>query len=154
MGDLIVRTKGVVSTHYMVYLGFIGNIEMVAENQVGCGVRIVSLMDALANNSIKRIERFTGNHAQRSQVLSKVKQYIGKAYDLIMFNCEHFARMISNGKIESKQVQNSAVASGIVGVGLMAFARSKELKFAGFILLLLALLVGASQNSSRKIATA
>jgi hypothetical protein len=153
-GDLIVRTKGLVSTHYMVYLGYVGNIEMVAENQVGCGVRIVSLLEALANNRIKRIESFIGTPDQRKHVFAKVKQYVGKAYDLIHFNCEHFARMISNGKIESKQVQNSAVATGMVGIGWMAFTKSKELKLAGIILLLLAFIVGLSQNYLRKTATA
>jgi predicted cobalt transporter CbtA len=51
-------------------------------------------------------------------------------------------------------VQNSAVATGMVGIGWMAFTKSKELKLAGIILLLLAFIVGLSQNYLRKTATA
>ena len=154
IGDLIVYTKGVFSTHFMVCVGFIGNVEMVAENQPGCGVRILPLKEALGNNKILRTEPFKGTEIQRASVFAHAQQLVGTAYDLIKFNCEHFARMISNGNIESMQVKNAAAVMGLVGVGFLAFAKNKKLKLAGVILLLLAFIISATQSSSVKAATA
>lgn len=114
IGDLIVRQKGPFSTHFLVYVGIHGGVHMVAENQIGFGVRFASLEKALAANSIKRFEKFGGTEAQRHLVIPKIKSLLGKGYDLVVFNCEHFARWIATGKIESEQVK---IASNIAIVG-------------------------------------
>jgi hypothetical protein len=104
-GDLIVRQKGPFSTHFLVYIGWYDGTELVAENQVGAGVRYTSLTEALAGNYVKRLEQFGGTEQQRNLVIPKINSLIGKGYDLVAFNCEHFARWIANGKPESKQVK-------------------------------------------------
>src|SRR5688572_609041 len=93
-GDLIVRQKGPFSTHFLVYIGIQNGVHVVAENQTGVGVRFTTLKEALAGNVIKRFEPFGGTETQRKLVVIKVNEILGKAYDLIVFNCEHFARWI------------------------------------------------------------
>jgi hypothetical protein len=128
VGDMIVRSKGVFSTHYMVYLGVQNGEHMVAENQLGFGVRIISLSEATKNNTINRIEPFKGAEHERGFVWQRVNQLLGQAYDLIAFNCEHFARLVAEGKVESKQVKNASNIALASGLGLLTVAASKNNK--------------------------
>ncbi len=122
-GDLIVRQKGPFSTHYVVYIGLHNGAKMVAENQSGHGVRYTKLDDALDGNPIKRFERFGGQESERALVVPRINKLLGTDYNLIAFNCEHFARWIANGKPESKQVK---VASNIAIVGGTTMLASKN----------------------------
>lgn len=128
IGDLIVRAKGIVTTHYLVYLGKRLGVHMVAENQRGHGVRIVTLDEALNGNSIIRFEPFGGQEHERNMVHERVNSLLGKAYDLIAFNCEHFARLIAEGKLESKQVKKASDVAITGGLGLLALGASKKNK--------------------------
>jgi hypothetical protein len=125
-GDLIVREKGPLSTHYMVWIGWHNGAYRVAENQVGHGVRFTTFTQAMDGNSIIRFEKFGGTEAQRQQVVPRIQQFLGRGYDLVVFNCEHFARWISTGKMSSSQVtaaSNILIASG----ALMAASKNKTL---------------------------
>jgi hypothetical protein len=127
IGDLIVRQKGPFSTHFMVYVGIQNGIPMVAENQNDVGVRFNSLKNALAGNVIKRFEKFGGTEAQRRLVIPRIKNLLGKSYDLIIFNCEHFARYIASGNAESKQVDN--IAKIAIGSGSLILIGSSNNAF-------------------------
>jgi hypothetical protein len=120
IGDLIVRQKGPFSTHYMVYIGWQNGHQIVAENQSGKGVRYISLHEALAGNPILRFEPFGGTEIQRLSVVSRINNLLGKQYDLVVFNCEHFARWISTGKVESKQVKTASTFAITAGVTMLA----------------------------------
>lgn len=135
IGDLIIRQKGPASAHYMVYVGWHNGIELVAENQTGHGVRFVSLQTALDGNPIKRLEPFGGKEHERELVIPKIRSLLGTNYNLINFNCEHFARLISNGTAESKQVK---VASNIAIGGGLAMLTSKNKTVQGLGMLSLA----------------
>lgn len=139
VGDMIVRSKGVFSTHYMVYLGVQSGEHMVAENQLGFGVRIISLSEATKNNTINRIEPFKGSEYERGFVWQRVNQLLGQAYDLIAFNCEHFARFVAEGKVESKQVEtasNIALAGGFSLLTIGAAKNNKDLLWLGGLMAL------------------
>lgn len=118
-GDLIVRAKGIFSTHYMVFIENRGGNIIVAENQLGYGVRYVNLTEALKGNKIIRFEKFGGNEFDRMNVISRINNVLGKSYNLIAFNCEHFARMISQGKTKSKQVSTTTNIAILSGLGMM-----------------------------------
>jgi hypothetical protein len=135
-GDLIVRQKGPFSTHYIVWIGWQNGVQVVAENHNGDGVRYTSLEEALAGKPIMRFEKFGGTESQRSLVISEINKMVGRSYDLVVFNCEHFARWISTGKIESKQVK---IASNIflVAGGLMLASKNSNLRLLGSVLLLI-----------------
>jgi hypothetical protein len=145
IGDLIVRQKGPFSTHFIVYVGIHNGIQMVAENQNGIGVRFISLTDALAGNVIKRFENFGGTEEQRALVIPRIKELLGTSYNLVVFNCEHFARWISNGKIESKQVK---IASNIAlaGGAAMLTSNNNGVKVLGALSILAGLFGHASQR--------
>jgi hypothetical protein len=122
-GDLIVRQKGPFSTHYIVWIGWKNGVQVVAENHNGEGVRYTSLEEALAGKPIKRLENFGGTESQRSLVISEINKMLGRSYDLVVFNCEHFARWISTGRTESKQVE---ITSNIAVFGGAALLTSKN----------------------------
>jgi hypothetical protein len=132
IGDLIVRQKGLFSTHFMVYVGIHNGVRMVAENQSGIGVRFTSLANALAGNVIKRFEKFGGTDSQRNLVIPKIKNLLGTSYDLVVFNCEHFARWISTGKIESKQVKLASNIAIVSGATMLA-SNNKAVKTLGVV---------------------
>src|SRR5687767_12608219 len=114
-GDLIVREKRPFSMHYIVRIGWSNGVELVAENHNCDGVRYKSLENALAGKPIKRFEKFGGTEAQRQLVISQINKLRGRSYDLIVFNCEHFARWISSGKFESNQVRAASSLAVISG---------------------------------------
>lgn len=145
IGDLIVRQKGPFSTHFIVYVGIHGGQHTVAENQNGVGVRYTTLRRALSGNSIKRFERFGGTEAQRSMVIPRINQMVGKPYDLVLFNCEHFARWIASGRIESKQVRKASTAA-MIGGGLMLLSKSPAMKAFGVFGIALGIIGHLSQK--------
>lgn len=119
-GDLIVRQKGPFSTHYIVWIGYENGVAIVADNQVGHGVRFTTLEKALNGKPILRVEKFGGKETQRYQVVPLINKMAGKKYNLAVFNCEHFARLISTGKAESKQVQVVSWLMIIAGTYLLS----------------------------------
>ncbi len=148
IGDLIVRQKGPFSTHFMVYVGIQNGIPMVAENQNDVGVRFNSLKNALAGNVIKRFEKFGGTEAQRRLVIPRIKNLLGKSYDLIIFNCEHFARYIASGNAESKQVDNIAKIAIGSGSLLLIGSRNNAFKTIGAFLLVIGLINNKKHQSA------
>ena len=138
-GDLIVRAKGIFSTHYMVYIENQGGTIIVAENQNGFGVRYVTLAEALKGNAVVRFEKFGGADYERNTVVSKINTILGKSYDLVAFNCEHFARMISQGKPKSKQVETTSHVAMITGLGMMS-SKNETVQTLGFASLILGII--------------
>lgn len=145
IGDLIVRKKGIFSTHFMVYIGMQKGVHMVAENQTGVGVRYTSLEQALAGNAIERFEKFGGTEAQRNMVIPRIESLLGKTYDLVVFNCEHFARWIANNKVESKQVKLASTAA-IIGGAAMLGHNNNNMKAFGVLTIITGIIAHASQR--------
>ena len=114
-GDRLIRSKGgIFSKHHGIYVGIHNNVPMVAENQANIGVHYVSLSQFLNGEELVRIERFKGSEFARNQIITRINSLLGTQYDLIKFNCEHFAELIQNGKSQSSQVKTA------VGVGFFA----------------------------------
>lgn len=95
--------------HFAVYLGRLSDgQEWIAENHhLTAGVRLMSVRDYVAvGRSLVRIDRFSGTENQRQQVVLRALQLAGKPYNLVQYNCEHFATEVTTGLAESKQVRN------------------------------------------------
>jgi uncharacterized protein YycO len=113
---IVVPKSGLrVIQHHAIYLGQNKKGEhLIAENKIGYGVRVVNadifFKDAI---EITRIERFSGNNFQRKIAIKKALTKLGLPYDLINYNCHHFANEIQNGWPQSEQVIN-AFAVGIM----------------------------------------
>jgi len=68
--------------------------------------------------TLERVEKFTGSDYARNQIIAKINSLLGTQYDLVNFNCEHFAELIQNGSVKSKQVGN--VFLGLLAIALVA----------------------------------
>lgn len=102
--------------HHVIYLGKdnYGN-RMYIENAIEKGVQVVSEAYLFRSGyELTRVERFQGNQHQRNLAVLFATQLIGKQYDLLGFNCEHYANTVQHRKSYSNQVG--------VGLGLGLFA--------------------------------
>lgn len=124
-GDRIVLPKsnlGLVQ-HHAIYIGkdWQGN-RLYLENAIGQGVREVSEAYLFRDGyQVTRIEPFQGNLNQRNIAVKAARAMIGKEYDLINFNCEHYANTVQHNESYSSQVGNGIMLGLLVlllGAGL------------------------------------
>ncbi|MCY7358864.1 MAG: lecithin retinol acyltransferase family protein [Rudanella sp.] len=110
IGDRVVRRKSFGTTHHGIYAGISNGQPIIAENQRGFGVRYVTLSEFLLHDfsSLHHIEPIT--NLGRVDVLPVIEKFLGTPYNLVTFNCEHFAHLIQHGRARSVQAQ---VAWGI-----------------------------------------
>ncbi len=127
-GDQLVEaifTTGM-TKHFAVYLGRLSDgQEWIAENHhLTGGVKLIPVRDyAAAGRSLVRIDRFSGTEQERKRVILRALKLAGKSYDLVQYNCEHFATEVTTGMAESKQVRN--VIGGLVLLLLIGLWRSE-----------------------------
>ncbi len=119
-GDRIVVPKsglGIVQ-HHAIYLGQNDRgIDLIAENKIGHGVRVITADDFFRDViSITRIERFKGTGHERKLSVQRALAKLGVPYDLINYNCESFAEEVQTGTVKSRQAE---VATSLVGFGLV-----------------------------------
>lgn len=125
-GDRLIRKKGPLSRHHGIYI-LSDNGPIVAENQAGKGVQYVTLATFLhegRDNEIY-IQRFVGTEDARQTVIPRVNELLGTPYNLLTFNCEHFAELVQNGVAVSRQVGAAAFGVILIGVGALAFGGKK-----------------------------
>lgn len=96
------------SMHHAIYLGSDDRgIELIAENHKSFGVRVVEANTFF--RTVKRIERITkfiGTAAQRKLAIERALALRGRPYDLLGYNCEHYANEVQSGSPTSAQVRN------------------------------------------------
>lgn len=116
IGDVLKRNKnGIFSKHYGLVIGKNGNDIEIADNQNSFGVRYVSLEDFMDSEVLVDIVRNNFSIDEKNKIIEKVKVRIGRNYDLLKYNCEHFVNDVLFGKVYSKQIQN-AFAIGLFGL--------------------------------------
>jgi hypothetical protein len=107
-GDKIVVPKSwlQVVQHHVIYLGQNhSGVDLIAENAVGSHVHITAANEFFSvNTEITRIERFVGDKMERRIAIERALKQLGQPYDLINYNCEHFANYVQTGKPISTQV--------------------------------------------------
>jgi uncharacterized protein YycO len=121
-GDRIIIPKSefMIVQHHGIYLGKNNSgADLVAENKIGYGVRVVSLTEFFSGvSTITRIEKFEGTNYERRRLVERIVSKLGHPYDLINYNCQHFANDMLNNEIKSDQVDNLLeglkIAAGIV----------------------------------------
>ncbi|UTD15409.1 hypothetical protein HER15_07995 [Tenacibaculum mesophilum] len=104
--DVVIAKKrngiGRILNHYIVYLGnntFIGNLEK--------GVQILTnyeIQKLLKEYEPTKIKPFSGSNYERKLAIKRAYSKIGQKYNLLNFNCEHFANLVQYGTKSSKQV--------------------------------------------------
>ena len=122
IGDRIVRTKGgILSKHHVLYAGFWDNQHLIAENQLGFGVRYITLDKFLNEGQIERTEYYNYDEQSQTEIINRINKKVGTEYSLLDYNCEHFVNEVLTGIAESKQIK-TGIALGIgVTLCLLAF---------------------------------
>lgn len=109
-GDrLIVPKKGLgfINHHGIVLSNHNISENYIIENNVNTGVRIVSERIFFEGvDRITKIEKFIGDNFLRIQSIENALNLIGRNYDLLKYNCEHFANEVQRKPIQSKQLKN------------------------------------------------
>ena len=127
IGDRLVRTKGgVFSKHHVLYMGYWNNQHLIAENQIGFGVRYLPLLTFLNEGKLIRVEYNNLNENSQTEVISRVNGKCGTKYSLFNYNCEHFVNEILTGIAESKQIKNAVALSIGFALCYLAFNDSKN----------------------------
>ncbi len=117
-GDRLVVPKkglGLINHHGIVLSNNSFYENYIIENNVNTGVRVVSERTFFEGvPSISKIEKFNGDTYLRSQSIAYALNLIGRKYDVMKYNCEHFANEIQWKPIESKQVKKALLALLII----------------------------------------
>jgi len=118
-GDRLVLPKSMfgVIQHHAIYIGCDDNgNRLYIENYLGKGVQVVIESHLFRDGYvITRVEPFTGNIYQRQEAVRRAMQLIGTPYDLVNFNCEHYANTVQHNKKYSNQV-SAGFALALVGL--------------------------------------
>ena len=93
------------SQHHAIYLGVDRQgIEWVAENYKFQGVRKIKASEYFTTEKHFHTQPFQGSYQQRIEAVKRALSKMGEPYDLIKFNCEHYAEYVQTGRAASKQV--------------------------------------------------
>lgn len=94
-----------ISKHHATYLGVDSSSEeWVAETHYLHVVRQVEASDFFLRCKNVTIDKFIGSPFQRAEAVERARSYIGRSYDLVAFNWEHYASYVQTGRAESMQV--------------------------------------------------
>lgn len=119
-GDrIIVPKRGFeIVQHHAIYLGRNRYEEdLIAENTIDHGVRIITATEFFKDIiRIKKIEKFLGDDFQRRQAVQDAILLKGTEYDLLNFNCEHYASYVQTKIPESKQINDGAKIFGLIAL--------------------------------------
>lgn len=129
VGDILTRTKsGFLIEHHTVFAGYCRKtgIAMMAENQLGHGTRLIALSQFLQESRLTGIKRYGYSLYKQEKVIQNILKCLGTKYNLLTYNCEHFAYEVSTGNKRSLQVENGvAIAFGIFSIGMLLNIASK-----------------------------
>ncbi|MBI1227803.1 MAG: hypothetical protein GC192_21390 [Bacteroidetes bacterium] len=122
-GDRIVVPKSLfgIVQHHAIYAGD----GWFYENKIGQGVVCTPWAEFFRGiTEVTSVQRFTGNYLELRQALARAESSLGRAYNPVNFNCEHFANYVLYGRPASRQVENaggilSALAVAFIGVQII-----------------------------------
>jgi len=113
--------------HHAIYLGKDANgTDWIAENKIGKGVQKVTAVDFFNNViGITRVEPFRGSETERRIAVNNAIALIGNKYNLLQFNCEHYANVVQHKQMVSNQVK-AGLGLGLLGLFVGLFILSKD----------------------------
>jgi hypothetical protein len=103
--------------HHAIYLGKDEyGTDWIAENKIGKGVHIVTASDFFSDViEVTRVEPFRGNQYQRKEAVQFALSLKGRNYDLLQFNCEHYANVVQHRVPISHQAK-TGIGLGLLGL--------------------------------------
>jgi hypothetical protein len=92
------------------------------------GVQYITLEEFLLRTRQGKIwiQKFEGTETDRGNIIPQIDALIGTAYNLVNFNCEHFANLIQKKVSISQQVAAAVAGAVIIGIGLLAFGGKRK----------------------------
>ena len=115
--EIIVSKSGLnIVQHHALYLGFDEQgTDWIIENAYGVGVRLVTAESFFkVNPHINEIRRFSGTNQERRQLVERALKKIGKPYNMIVYNCQHFTSEVKTGMKRSRQIENAMASTFIL----------------------------------------
>ncbi|MBI3137735.1 MAG: lecithin retinol acyltransferase family protein [Sphingobacteriales bacterium] len=115
--ELIVPKSGWdIIQHHALYIGYDHQgIHWIIHNNVQTGVSLITVDDFFTQvHKVNKIMRFTGTNTERKALVQRALIRIGKPYDLINYNCEHFISEVKTGSASSPQVKSGLAFAGIL----------------------------------------
>jgi hypothetical protein len=114
-GDEIIVPKSDfnIIQHHALYLGFDENgTDWIIHNTAGVGVSLITADEFFGTRPhINEIRKFNGSNKARKLLVQRALSMIGKPYNFINYNCQHFASEVVTGKPISKQVERAFVGA-------------------------------------------
>lgn len=84
------------------------------ENVIGKGVvRTHESVFFAGVQKITSIQRFVGTSQQLYLAMQRAESLVGQPYQLLTFNCEHYANYVLHGEPRSQQVENAKEGGGL-----------------------------------------
>jgi hypothetical protein len=123
LGDVLVTPKDNITniSHYSVYAGKSEDgTDWAIHNNIGTGVSWIPL-NQLLKNGYERIDRFVGDMESRLMSINKAVRKIGDEYNLLFYNCEHFATETQTGKPRSFQVRKVILSFVLLALAYKLF---------------------------------
>ena len=73
IGDRLVRNKGgILTKHHVLYVGKWNGEHLIAENQIGFGVRYITLDQFMSEGKLDRVEYYNFNDLQQTEILNRI----------------------------------------------------------------------------------
>jgi uncharacterized protein YycO len=107
--------------HHALYIGYdhLG-IHWIIHNVVGVGVTLITVDDFFTQvDKITQVIRFTDSNSERKVLVQKALTRIGKPYNLINYNCEHFINEVKTGVASSPQVKAGLAFGGVLLLAIL-----------------------------------
>lgn len=114
--------------HHAIFIGTDAyGSNLYIENGIGKGVQIVDEKHLFRDGyNLTRVEIFQGNTLQRNIALNRAMGLVGKPYDLINFNCEHYANTVQHNRCYSKQVYIGIISAFLVLILFINFLNNRQ----------------------------
>lgn len=122
---IVVPKSGLnVIQHHAIYLGQDYYGHWFIENKEGFGVRKISAYELFKDVSrVNKIVKFKPKpNYSRMDAITYAIQKIGMGYDLLKYNCEHFANEIQELSPKSDQSRTAMNIAAVVGIAFLIIA--------------------------------
>ncbi|HEX9223255.1 MAG TPA: lecithin retinol acyltransferase family protein [Candidatus Acidoferrales bacterium] len=126
IGDKIQRPGPLGTWHVGIYLGrdYLG-CEGVIHNDKGGYMKEDLLSAFAAGFQVSVAQRAARTWWEQQRIVARARSLLGQKFDLINFNCEHFANYAETGVAHSPQLRFAVGAATLFALIIVVFSRGK-----------------------------
>jgi hypothetical protein len=97
---------------------------VIAHNRKSAGVERTTLEQFSQGRPVELESRVAGNARAQAEVVRRAIEHIGRGYDLLSFNCEHYVSYAQTGVASSPQLQLTVVAVLALIIGALVLSEA------------------------------